>query len=512
VPTVELRGARGEPFPITFARDADVAHEWVLDLEHVPQAMTPLAEAVCRVGRVGREQAYAESGVTMPSPLRAEPPYAHGYRYDLAFELEAGERREHSDEVERLSARHGGTAGVWAGHSLPFIRRTCGALAVPLPDRSFAALAAQREHVWGHTGVAGAVSRLAERTVAQACREQFGDHAEQVAHELAQGSINDTLAADVALWRVAHLPVGSAESSAARAVFLEEHGNLAVGWSIDDPTLRERPDLVDVQLQLLRDVAAPDPEVVVREAAQRRAALLAEIERHPPRAVERASLARALDDLTGFVPVRESRARWQLIATGLLRAAVLARGQALVAQGALASIDDVFFLQPEEYDDPAHVSARVIGERRAEHGHWRRVQPPRRIGGARRAGKRGPAAGSDAASAPAGPVVVGVGGSPGVATGRARVILDLADAGRLEPGDVLVATMTSPPWTALFGLAAAVVTDAGDPISHVAIAAREYGIPCVVGTGTATTSVPDGATVTVDGSGGFVHVHGERRS
>jgi pyruvate,water dikinase len=84
------------------------------------------------------------------------------------------------------------------------------------------------------------------------------------------------------------------------------------------------------------------------------------------------------------------------------------------------------------------------------------------------------------------------------------VILELDDADRLEPGDVLVTTMTSPSWTPLFGLAAAVVTDAGDALSHVAIAAREYGIPCVAGTALATVRLRDGVRVVVDGDAGTV--------
>jgi pyruvate,water dikinase len=88
------------------------------------------------------------------------------------------------------------------------------------------------------------------------------------------------------------------------------------------------------------------------------------------------------------------------------------------------------------------------------------------------------------------------------------VILDLDDVERLEAGDVLVTTMTSPVWTPLFAIAAAVVTDAGDALSHVAIAAREYGIACVAGTHDATARIPDGAVVTVDGDAGTVHLHG----
>ena len=64
---------------------------------------------------------------------------------------------------------------------------------------------------------------------------------------------------------------------------------------------------------------------------------------------------------------------------------------------------------------------------------------------------------------------------------------------------------TDPTWTPLFALAAAVVADTGGPLSHAAIVAREYGIPAVLGTGHATT-ISDGATLLVDGTGGTVTI------
>jgi pyruvate,water dikinase len=94
--------------------------------------------------------------------------------------------------------------------------------------------------------------------------------------------------------------------------------------------------------------------------------------------------------------------------------------------------------------------------------------------------------------------------SPGVATGAVRVVRDLADAGRLQPGEVLVAPLTTPAWTPLFRIAAGVVTDVGNAMSHTSIVAREYGIPSVVGCGDATARLIDGERVTVDGAAGTV--------
>ena len=104
----------------------------------------------------------------------------------------------------------------------------------------------------------------------------------------------------------------------------------------------------------------------------------------------------------------------------------------------------------------------------------------------------------------------GLGASKGVARGVARVIVGLHEAERLQPGDILVCRTTAPPWTPLFTIAAAVVTDSGGLLSHSAICAREYGVPCVVATQDATVRIPDGATVTVDGTKGTVTIEDEQ--
>ena len=101
-------------------------------------------------------------------------------------------------------------------------------------------------------------------------------------------------------------------------------------------------------------------------------------------------------------------------------------------------------------------------------------------------------------------VLRGYAASPGSYRGRARVIETLADAGSLVEGDVLVCRTTSPPWTPFFGVIAALVTNSGGALSHGAVVAREFGIPAVMGTLTATLQIRDGATVTVDGTNGLV--------
>ncbi len=106
----------------------------------------------------------------------------------------------------------------------------------------------------------------------------------------------------------------------------------------------------------------------------------------------------------------------------------------------------------------------------------------------------------------------GVAGSPGVASGIARVIRGPEDFGLLQPGEILVAPLTNPVWTPLFAVASGVVTEVGGILSHGAIVAREYGIPAVMSVASVTSLVQDGQRLTVDGSRGVVQLSSEPAS
>jgi pyruvate,water dikinase len=106
-------------------------------------------------------------------------------------------------------------------------------------------------------------------------------------------------------------------------------------------------------------------------------------------------------------------------------------------------------------------------------------------------------------------VIKGFGASQGQVTATARVLLGPQDFGQMQPGDVLVAPITTPAWTPLFAMASAIVTDIGGPLSHSSIVAREYGLPAVLGTGCATRRIRSGQRITVDGSTGSVTLEPE---
>ncbi len=101
-------------------------------------------------------------------------------------------------------------------------------------------------------------------------------------------------------------------------------------------------------------------------------------------------------------------------------------------------------------------------------------------------------------------LIRGLGVAAGTATGAVRVLTQASQGGRLGRGDILVAPMTAPDWTGALRRAGAIVTDKGSMTCHAAIVARELGVPCVVGTRSATTALHDDQIVTVDGTAGTV--------
>jgi len=98
----------------------------------------------------------------------------------------------------------------------------------------------------------------------------------------------------------------------------------------------------------------------------------------------------------------------------------------------------------------------------------------------------------------------GFAASSGVVEGTARVVKSVEEIGRLQTGDILVCQITNPTWAPIFQKIAAAVSDIGGSMSHAAIVAREFGLPAVVGTGTATSRIRDGQRVRVDGGRGIV--------
>ena len=181
--------------------------------------------------------------------------------------------------------------------------------------------------------------------------------------------------------------------------------------------------------------------------------------------------------------------------THCLRLGVREQGRRLHQRGLLEKADDVFYLTLDEaFAVPGDLRDRVV-RRRAERIRFQAIRMPDVVVG------HWEPEGSSAALEVGG-TLSGTGVSPGVVEGRVRVLRTPDDD--IEPGDVLVASVTDVGHTAMFGYASAVVTDIGGAASHAAIVAREFCIPCVVDTKHGTDSLQDGQLVRVDGATGTV--------
>jgi pyruvate,water dikinase len=380
-------------------------------------------------------------------------------------------------------------------------------------------------------------------------QELLGDEEPFGAFRLLQGFDNKFLEADRALWQLsrqaltlppvyqalaenpppavlpalATSPEGQIFLSAWQAYLAEygQRGHQVDGLSgltwLEDPTPAIKT-LQDYLTQPDRDLEA-ELKLQAAEREQSLAQLRQQLQGYPRPVIDRfetrlkaAQVATVLHEEHNFWI--DQRCQFQV------RRVIQALGHCLAQAGVLAQADDIFYLTIAEVREtvqtlPGPPWGEVIAARQAELAHFKTISPPLAIGTlplmeppddpfSRSFGK---VVGKPGVQAdPAAMVLQGQAGSPGVARGRARVIHTLAEAGRLQPGEVLVTPATMPPWTPLFAIVAAVVTDTGGILSHCAVVAREYRIPAVVGVETATTTIQDGQLVEVDGTTGLIRL------
>ena len=175
-----------------------------------------------------------------------------------------------------------------------------------------------------------------------------------------------------------------------------------------------------------------------------------------------------------------------------------------VAKGLLVDTDDVFFLGRQEMlaADRGDLTTRQIElrvrSRRRVYEKYSHQEPPKYIRGWHT---------FDDDQLDADGSLRGIGASSGVVTGRARVCRELSEIAKLQRGDILVTVATDPGWTTVFSMIGGLVVETGGVVAHAVMISREYGVPCVANLGRACDLIPDGATITVDGTAGRVIIH-----
>lgn len=305
--------------------------------------------------------------------------------------------------------------------------------------------------------------------------------------------------------RLAGVP-GGTEFLERWRMFMERHGHQARGgMDIHQPRWSEMPDFVlDMLRVYLGFDDATDPLALQTRRLREREELSQACRRRLRNPFKRWLFVSLVRVGQRGLAQRENVKNEGVRMVAILRRAVLEAGRRLVNRGVLREAEEVFFLRFEELGpalrrSPTFDVAHTITARKTEYAHHQTLTPPSFI-----VGRYDPAAAMPAPAAADSRTLPGVAVSPGVVTGRARVILQ-ADAGeRLQPGEILVAPYTDPGWTPYFLAAAGLVVDVGGLLSHGSVVAREYGLPAVVNVGHATRLIQTGQTIRVDGSRGVV--------
>jgi rifampicin phosphotransferase len=295
--------------------------------------------------------------------------------------------------------------------------------------------------------------------------------------------------------------------------FLRDHGSRAQNeYDPRAPSWELRPGVALVAIDLMRqsdDAQAP----AVRNSAsiEERERVASDIRSKIADDAETAALFEsALASAHLFLAGRERGKTNTVRVINEARVALYEYGRHLVERGVIDDVEQLFMVTDEELDalraEPESFTD-IISERWTQYRQLFDYEPVFAVNGrVPRLDEMILSGDKQVASVSVGDVLGGAAGSGGVASGRARVVIDAGDPAGLEPGDVLIAPQTDPAWVPLMVPAAAVVVNVGAAGSHAMIVSRELGIPCVVSVEDASETIPDGAMVTVDGNAGTVTI------
>ena len=538
-----------DEFPI--APEQVGSHFWLWDRLHCPRPLTPLEhELLTRSTGAGFTRAITELGSTLTA---ASLPVNY-YHYlagiplkDLGSETPEARRARYEKNVAELMATVGERwENEWLPSILPGLDRDRHRDFATLSDAdllsAFAEMHQDVLHRWYIHGFL-LYSFAAANIFAEFYKQTLLPEDDHEGFEVLQGFPNIALDSALGLWRLSRRVrthpelrrvfetadeddllerLGASEEG--RGWLAELRAYLDVfGWRADSayeltkPAWREDPQ---IPLETIRGYLGIDddggPEAQYLQAVQRREQLLAEARwrlADQPDTLDRFNELYKMG--SSFTPVVENHNHWiDQMGDIVMRYPCLEIGRRLAASNSIAAVDDVFLLRVSELKDGLTTGRdfkATVAQRRDEMERFASIVPPLYIGAP------GPPSGDPIEEhvlipffgLPVTPsndprVINGMAASPGTIRGTAKVVRSLSEASKLRKGDIMVCEMTLPPWTPLFATIGAVVADTGGVLSHCAVIAREYRLPCVVGTMNGTAVIRDGMTLTVDGSRGIV--------
>ncbi len=299
-----------------------------------------------------------------------------------------------------------------------------------------------------------------------------------------------------------------AEFSARFDRYLREFGHTIYDLDFAKPTPADAPEALVETLKVYL-AGKNNPYERQQAALERREQAAERIIRRLDR-LRRKYFIKLLKEAQDTAPLREDSIADMGLGHPQIRRMLGELGKRLTAGGAIARAEDVYWLEAQETDtlailleqgEPLKNFNADIENRKAKWETMRHIIPPTTLPKVSWMTRFFPS------NEGAENTIKGFAASTGKVTARACVMLGPEDFDKMQPGDVIVAGITTPAWTPLFVRASAIVTDIGGPLSHSSIVAREYGIPAVLATGVATRRVKDGQMITVDGGAGIVSLN-----
>jgi len=535
-----MNASSPEDFPIAWSDPRDVERSWRRDEMHSPFYLVPLSQDY--VTLIGNGFGYRYERLDVPISMRAQ--VINGYWY-LSW-IPLGPESEHEAVVEQYMARcreHTQFAIDYWARSVPELRGLYDEIAaIKVEQLPAEQLAEAWEGAWERAQRAWAIHFYAITGPYQVM-DDLADLYESVvekAHpgealKLIQGTIHELVGVDAGLGRLTELAATSPELAAAVAArpapslealsmlpggdafvlglgrFLDEHGHLGQGF--DDLALAswgEEPTMLVAEVgKRLERAVEPATERAARLASEAEALAQGARDRLADQPERLAEFERLLGLARKIGPITETHNYWiDRMAQARLRAFVIRVGRRLAREGVFDRSHDVLYLRRAEVPGlirSAEDRRAVVAERKAEHDHWRSVNPPSKIGKPTDEGPSG-RFGGERFDKEDDAIVRGTGASAGIVSGPARIVLGPDDFERVRPGDIIVAPSSNPSWVPLFTIAGGLVTNTGGVLCHAAVVAREFALPAVVGTGDATTRIADGQMLELDGTTGFVRL------
>jgi rifampicin phosphotransferase len=535
-------------FPVIWQHPEESQRTWSWDSEHFAYPLTPLSIDLAEIF-------FQKTAVASGSdPNERRRVYPHGFGYSLLSppaDPSASPDQGQIERNERSAQKALKIRQLWRDEYLPPIRDVCRKIQrLDYASMTLTELASRLEGIAENTGRGFALTMVpagpqfqCNQPFLEFCEKEFGADGRSMSTVMIQGYATAASAADTDLWKLARR--ASSEPSLNRALrghnsdelvdvlpeveggalymealrqHLDRHGWRPDVWfELSLPTGRDDPRPTLKQIQRYIEGEDADPRNAIARSARRRRQMVRQVRsrlKNQPEKLDK--FDSLLATASQFTPVSEGRAYWQLTLTGSLRAPCLALGEKMRKSGLLAEAADVVYLSLDEIKlvvdgkEPSDWPQKVK-ERREDRQRWMGVVPPAFIGApidrsAPEDSGRTLKFGAGLETQPEGQLLRGSGASVGIVRARARVVRNLEEADKVQQGDILVCRTTSPAWTPLFSRASAVVADSGGILSHCAIVAREFAIPCVVGVREGSARIRDGMIITVDGGQGTVRL------